>query len=78
MRFELDMEVNALYIYANKGEISETLEVGPDVYMDVDTEGRIIGIEFLDPDYLIQFLREHGGELDFDKPASQVQSLKNS
>jgi uncharacterized protein YuzE len=78
MKLVFDSEINVLYIKGHPTEFHETIEVGPDVYMDVDTEGRIIGIEFLDPDYLIQFLREHGGELDFDKPASQVQSLKNS
>ena len=78
MKFKLEMEVNALYIYANDGDIVETLEVGPDVYMDVDADGKIIGIEFLDPDYLIQFLREQGGELDFDKPFSREQAVNQS
>lgn len=78
MKFKLDQEVNALYIKANAGEFSETLEVGPDVYMDVDKDGRILGIEFLDPEYLIQFLRERGGELDFDKPVSREKAVNQS
>ncbi len=75
MKFELSSTANALYIYANPGEVAETLEVGPDVYMDVDENGRIIGIEFLDPDYLIQFIRERGGELDLDKPVSREEAI---
>ena len=78
MKLSMDPEINVLYVYANDGEVSETLEVGPDVYMDIDAEGRIIGIEFLDPEYLIQFLREQGGELDFSKPFSQVQAVNQS
>lgn len=78
MKLELSESVDALYIYANDGEISETLEVGPDVYMDVDADGKIIGIEFLDPEYLIQFLRERGGELDFTKPHSREQAINQS
>ena len=78
MKLTLDSEINVLYLYANRGEVSETLEVGPDVYMDVDADGRIIGLEFLDPDYLIQFLREQGGELDFDKPYSRIEPVSQS
>ncbi len=78
MKFTLGIETNALYIYANVGDIAETIEVGPDVFMDVDADGKIIGIEFLDPNYLIQFLRERGGELDFDKPFSREQAINQS
>jgi uncharacterized protein YuzE len=76
MKFKLSSTVNALYIYANEGEFSETLEVGPDVYMDIDKDGRILGIEFLDPEYLIQFIRERGGELDLNAPVAREQSVE--
>jgi uncharacterized protein YuzE len=76
MKFKLDLKVNALYIKANQGEFSETLEVGPDVYMDIDKDGRILGIEFLDPEYLIQFIRERGGELDLNAPVAREQSVE--
>lgn len=75
MKLTLGEEFNVLYIYANEGDITKTIEVGPDVYMDVDADGKIIGIEFLDPDYLPQFLRDQGGELDFNKPFSREQPI---
>lgn len=76
MKITLDPQVNVLYLHVHSGEFAETLEVGPDVYLDVDTNGRVIGIEFLDPEYLIQFIRERGGELDLDKPISREELVR--
>lgn len=78
MKFTLDTEINVLYLSVRDGEFSETLEVGPDVYMDIDKDGHIMGIEFLDPEYLIQFIRERGGELDLDKPVSRDEIVNQS
>ncbi len=41
-----DPEANAAYIYLSRAEVAATEEAGPFIY-DVDTEGRIIGIEIL-------------------------------
>lgn len=41
-----DPEADAVYIYLGQGPIERTEETGPFIY-DVDTEGRIIGIEIL-------------------------------
>ena len=41
-----DPEADAIYIYVGTGEIERQEEAGPFIY-DVDTEGRIVGIEIL-------------------------------
>jgi uncharacterized protein YuzE len=41
-----DPAADAIYIYLGTGEIDRQEETGPFIY-DVDTEGRIVGIEIL-------------------------------
>lgn len=41
-----DPEADAVYMYVGKGTFDHTEEAGPFIY-DVDTEGRILGIEIL-------------------------------
>ncbi len=45
-----DPDVNALYIEFSESEISETVELAKGVYLDVDAEGQVIGIEILNAD----------------------------
>jgi uncharacterized protein YuzE len=41
-----DAEADAVYITVGHGKVDRTEEAGPFIY-DVDTEGRIVGIEIL-------------------------------
>jgi uncharacterized protein YuzE len=41
-----DPEADAVYMYVGTGTFDHTEEAGPFIY-DVDTEGRILGIEIL-------------------------------
>jgi uncharacterized protein YuzE len=41
-----DSEADAVYITVGRGKIERTEETGPFIY-DVDSEGRIVGIEIL-------------------------------
>lgn len=41
-----DPEADAIYMYMGSGEFDHTEEAGPFIY-DVDSEGRILGIEIL-------------------------------
>jgi len=41
-----DPGADAIYIYLGTGEIDRQEEAGPFIY-DVDTEGRIVGVEIL-------------------------------
>lgn len=58
MQFRFDPEANSLYISLSKGEVVRTIELNDMVYVDVDTQGEILGIEFVDADEFIPFLRQ--------------------
>lgn len=42
-----DPEADAVYIYVGEGEVAETEEVAPNVMLDFDAEGRVVGVEVL-------------------------------
>lgn len=67
MRFELDTEVNALYIYFRDipaGGVDRTVELAKGVNLDVDDQGRALGLEFVEARDFYRFLEERGGRLD--------------
>lgn len=41
-----DPEADAVYMYLSRGDVDHTEEAGPFIY-DLDTDGRILGIEIL-------------------------------
>ncbi len=45
-----DPEVNALYVQLVEEEVAETVELAKGVYLDVDADGQVIGIEILNAD----------------------------
>jgi uncharacterized protein YuzE len=47
MRIERDTQADAVYMRLRDGEVSEALEAGQYVYVDVDNEGIPLGIELL-------------------------------
>ena len=57
MEFQLDRDVNALYIKLGTGTVSRTIELTDSVYVDMDAEDAPIGIEFTNADEFIPFLR---------------------
>ena len=58
MQFRFDSEANCLYVSLAKGDVARTIELSDMVYVDVDTRGVILGIEFVDADEFIPFLRQ--------------------
>ncbi len=48
MKIEYDPEANALYITLREGRVDHTEEVTESVSVDLDAEGRPVGIEILD------------------------------
>ncbi len=64
MQIRLDPDVNALYIEVRAGEVAKTLEVSESVFVDVDEEGTPLGMEFVNADDFIPFLREHAGGVE--------------
>lgn len=47
MRLKVDKENDALYFRLDESKIVESEEVRPDVILDFDSEGRVVGVEFL-------------------------------
>ncbi len=47
MRIEYDREVDALYIKIQDKEVSHTKELEEGVNLDIDNEGKIIGLEII-------------------------------
>ena len=45
-----DPDVKALYIELLEAETQETVELAKGVYLDVDAEGQVVGIEILNAD----------------------------
>jgi uncharacterized protein YuzE len=64
MQIRLDRDVNALYITFQPGNVSRTVELTDTVYVDLDAQGNPLGIEFVDADEFIPFLREHADDTD--------------
>jgi uncharacterized protein YuzE len=68
MQIRLDRDVNALYITLQEGKVARTLELAELVYADIDEQGEPLGLEFVNADDFIPFLRERAGDVDL--PAS--------
>ena len=47
MKIEYDREVDALYIRIQEKEVSQTKEVAEGINLDIDKDGKIIGLEIM-------------------------------
>ena len=47
MRLKVDRESDALYFRLDETRIVESEEIRPGVILDFDSEGRVVGVEFL-------------------------------
>ena len=47
MKVEYDKEADAVYIYLQQKEVAKTIELSEIVKVDLDEEGKLIGIEVL-------------------------------
>ncbi len=47
MKIQYDKEVDALYIEFKKGRANKTIEKGGNFLLDVDKNGKVMGIEIL-------------------------------
>lgn len=66
MRIDYDKVSGALYIKIREGEYShsEDFSEKADVYLDVDAEDNVLGLEALSFEDLAQAIEERGGRLD--------------
>ncbi len=72
MQIRLDPDVNALYIEVRAGAVAKTLEVSEMVFVDVDDTGAPLGIEFVNADDVIPFLRDHAADLDVPSKLREI------
>jgi uncharacterized protein YuzE len=63
-QFRLDPDVNALYIRFSAGKVVRTLELEAFVYVDIDAQGEPVGLEFVNADDFMPFLRRHDGSVN--------------
>jgi uncharacterized protein YuzE len=61
MRFKYDLASRAGYIRLRAGRCKESVEIAPGCYLDVDEEGRVIGLEFLSLEELSEFVKRADG-----------------
>lgn len=47
MKIEYDTQADAMYIQLREGEVDDTLEINPHLFVDVDTAGEPLGLEIL-------------------------------
>ncbi|MCX5638713.1 MAG: DUF2283 domain-containing protein [Planctomycetota bacterium] len=47
MRLKIDKETDTLYLRLDESKVVESEEVRPGVILDFDSEGRVVGVEFL-------------------------------
>ncbi len=66
MRISHDKVSGALYVEVCEGEYDHTEDIsgGADVYLEVDAEGTVLGLEALSFEDLAQAIDEHGGQLE--------------
>jgi uncharacterized protein YuzE len=48
MKIEYDPKADAIYIRLSSGKIVDSDEVWPDVLLDTDADGRVLGMEMLE------------------------------
>ena len=64
IRFRHDPTTGALYFRLREGEIAETLELPtPGAYVDIDEDGNIMGLEFLNLQEFLYSIDSAHGEL---------------
>jgi uncharacterized protein YuzE len=56
MTLEYSPDGNLLYLRLRDGETAETAEVQDNVFLDLDLDGRPLGLEFLDADDFFPFV----------------------
>lgn len=60
---EFDQSVNTLYFRVKPGTVARTVEVSPLILVDVDENDVTLGVEFVNADEFLPYLRAHDGVL---------------
>lgn len=72
MRIERDAQHDVLYIELREGEAERTVDLDDGVHMDLDDEGRVLGVEFLSLGAFERYLERHNGQVDIPERDGRV------
>lgn len=72
MHIKRDPDVNALYITFGEGEVARTVAISEAVYADLDEVGNPLGLEFINADDFIPFLRERVTDVAIPLPLREM------
>lgn len=75
MQIRLNRDVNALYILLQPGPVSRTVELTDTVYVDMDDRDTPVGIEFVNADEFLPFLRDHADDPSLPPRVRQLFSV---
>ena len=78
MKIEYDPLARVPYFQVKEGEIADTVEIGENVYADVDEQQETIGLAFLNPDNFLAFIEAHEGVLNLPAPVAVLASTRSS
>ena len=66
MKVTYDKIADAMYIYFRKGKVAKTIKVKPNLLIDVDKKGGVLGIEILDVSH--QIPKKEIGKISTEMP----------
>ena len=66
MKISYDKIADAMYIYFRKGKVAKTIKVKPNLLIDVDKKGGVLGIEILDVSH--QIPKKEIGKISTEMP----------
>jgi len=66
MKITYDKIADAMYIYFRKGKVAKTIKVKPNLLIDVDKKGGVLGIEILDVSH--QIPKKEIGKISTEMP----------
>ena len=57
MKITYDKIADAMYIYLNKSKVFKTIKMTDRLLIDLDKEGKVLGIEILDASYQVKQIK---------------------
>ena len=74
-KLTIDADADAAYFYVNDSKVAKTLEINETVLVDVDLEGKTVGIEFLSLKTLSSFSPEMFNDYLSAQDSAELMSL---
>ena len=74
-KLTIDADADAAYFYVNDSKVAKTLEINETVLVDVDLEGKTVGVEFLSLKTLSSFSPEMFNDYLSVQDSAELMSL---